>query len=240
MKTIVFLGDSLTEGKIGASYVERIQKALGPEIRIINAGINGDTSQHLLRRLQTDVIAHKPDIVVVQVGLNDMGTANPSRSYRFYYRLVKGVPCRILPNGFAQGLRQLLRILQQHSQAQILLCSLTTLSEDPDDRVQHYVDAYDLALRIVAQEEQLPLVDVRSAFLESMRTDPRPGLPYTIITALQDMVAVGWRGASYTQLTQQRGFRLLCDGVHLAEAGADLMAETMLPHLRAMLEKDKG
>ena len=84
MKTIVFLGDSLTEGKIGASYVERIQKALGPEIRIINAGINGDTSQHLLRRLQTDVIAHKPDIVVVQVGLNDMGTANPSRSYRFY------------------------------------------------------------------------------------------------------------------------------------------------------------
>lgn len=235
MKTIVFFGDSLTEGRIGASYIERIQRTLGPDVRLINAGINGDTTYHLLRRLQADVVAHDPDIVVVQVGLNDMGTANPTLSQRFYYRFVKGVPWRMLPHHYAHGLRLLLHKLHQQTRAQLLLCTFTTLSEDPDDYVQHYVDAYNIALRAVALEEHVPIIDLRSAFLDAMRTDPRPGIPYTVLMALQDMAAVRWRGVTYTQLTEQRGFRLLCDGVHMAEAGADLMAETILPQLYAIL-----
>ena len=43
------------------------------------------------------------------------------------------------------------------------------------------------------------------------------------------------RGRSYADLGTRRGYRLLCDGAHLAEAGAALVAETMLPYVQKLL-----
>ena len=41
-KTLICFGDSLTEGAIGASYVDILRERLPAAIRVINAGINGD------------------------------------------------------------------------------------------------------------------------------------------------------------------------------------------------------
>jgi lysophospholipase L1-like esterase len=40
-KTLICFGDSLTEGVIGASYVDILRAQLPAAIRVINAGING-------------------------------------------------------------------------------------------------------------------------------------------------------------------------------------------------------
>ena len=45
------------------------------------------------------------------------------------------------------------------------------------------------------------------------------------------MLAIRWRGETYQSLTEQRGYRLTCDGVHLAEAGADLVAHVVIQAL---------
>lgn len=88
--TIVFAGDSITDmGKskpygeeaglgqgLGDGYVHffsDMMTATYPELdlRILNAGISGNTSAQLLARWQEDVLDLKPDWVFVCIGVND-------------------------------------------------------------------------------------------------------------------------------------------------------------------------
>src|SRR5215467_5674496 len=72
-KTLVCFGDSLTEATIGASYIDLLRGRL-PDVQVVNAGINGDTTLNLLRRIERDVAPHHPEVVVLLVGLNDACT----------------------------------------------------------------------------------------------------------------------------------------------------------------------
>ncbi|MFN8857332.1 MAG: SGNH/GDSL hydrolase family protein, partial [Planctomycetaceae bacterium] len=44
----------------------------GVEIQVINAGISGNTTADALRRLEADVLNHRPHLVTIMFGLNDM------------------------------------------------------------------------------------------------------------------------------------------------------------------------
>ena len=71
--TIVVFGDSLTVG-VGASSKEKnfvgiLRTRLN--IPIISKGVTGNTTEDALLRLDADVLAEKPDIVLVLLGSND-------------------------------------------------------------------------------------------------------------------------------------------------------------------------
>ncbi len=53
----------------------------------INAGINGETTTEMQRRLEHDVLRHKPDIVIIQAGTNDL-TASVTRGIENPQKLV--------------------------------------------------------------------------------------------------------------------------------------------------------
>jgi acyl-CoA thioesterase I len=238
--TVVFLGDSITEGVIGASFVARVGEALRDEARVINAGINGDTVLNMRWRVGRDVAAHRPDLVVVMSGLNDIASAYALPLHRFYYRLFKGIMLDVTPRRFALRYRELLAEIRRQTRAQIVLCTPTTLTEELDAPVQALVETYANIVRGLAHQERLPLIDMRAAFLEAVRADPRPGPDYLLPLVVRDMWAIRRGRATYPELTERRGFRLLCDGAHLAEAGADLAAETALPLIRALLAERRG
>lgn len=235
MPTIVFLGDSVTEGVIGASFVDRVRAALDGEARVINSGINGDTVVNMRWRVGRDVAAHHPDMVVVMSGLNDIATAYALPLQRIYYRLLKGTMVNLTPRRFAAHYRALLSALRSQTQAQIVLATPTILTEDPSAPVQALVETYANVVRGLAHQERLPLIDMRAAFLDAVRADPRPGPTYELMVAVRDMWAIRRGQVTYRDLTERRGFRLLCDGAHLAEAGADLAAATALPRIREII-----
>lgn len=76
-KTILFLGDSLTEG-LGVSKQSAypnlvqnlIQTKLNKNIKAINAGVSGSTTNDGLSRLKW-YLKRKPDIIFVALGAND-------------------------------------------------------------------------------------------------------------------------------------------------------------------------
>jgi len=112
--TIVFLGDSITEQKAAemrdgkGSYIDRFAKYLETryaggkvvvtpketvvapapkQVVIVKAGIGGNSSGQGLARMDKDVLAHKPDLVVIMFGVNDEnrkgdGNAVPPAQYR--------------------------------------------------------------------------------------------------------------------------------------------------------------
>jgi acyl-CoA thioesterase-1 len=73
---VAFLGDSLTSGwKLPPeqAYPARVQRALrerGRPIRVLNAGVSGDTVAQGGERLE-GVLRQRPDVLVVALGIND-------------------------------------------------------------------------------------------------------------------------------------------------------------------------
>jgi len=78
LKLIAF-GDSMThamqvdpEKRWPAMLEQRMKEALAPrKVSVINAGVGGNTSRDGLQRIDKDVIAQKPDWVLVEFGGND-------------------------------------------------------------------------------------------------------------------------------------------------------------------------
>ena len=82
-ETIVFAGDSITDagrttgesGELGSGYVAILHSlllTLRPQlrIRVVNEGVSGDTVLDLEKRW-SEVLAHKPDWLVMLIGIND-------------------------------------------------------------------------------------------------------------------------------------------------------------------------
>lgn len=75
MSTWVTFGDSTTapRGSLRV-YSDLLRDALvrcTPSSVVINAGVPGNTTEDGRRRFETDVLAHQPDGVVIQFGIND-------------------------------------------------------------------------------------------------------------------------------------------------------------------------
>jgi lysophospholipase L1-like esterase len=71
-KTVVFMGDSITDGW-GRKYGKFF-----PGKPYLNRGISGQTTPQMLIRFRPDVLAHKPKAVVILAGTNDIsGNTGP-------------------------------------------------------------------------------------------------------------------------------------------------------------------
>lgn len=119
--TIVALGDSTTAGTPGfrspaeaplegegderSQYPYWIRKR-HPDWRVLNRGVNGERSDEILRRFESDVAAFRPQVVIVLAGVNDLYQGVPVERIErnlseIYGRAAKQgirvVACTILP-----------------------------------------------------------------------------------------------------------------------------------------------
>jgi acyl-CoA thioesterase-1 len=110
--TVVVLGDSLSAGyglPPGADFVsvlERALKARGHDVRLVNAGVSGDTSTGGLERLDWSV-PDGTDGVIVELGANDMlrGT-DPAVTRKALEAIVTRLKARGIPIMLAGMLAQ--------------------------------------------------------------------------------------------------------------------------------------
>lgn len=108
--TVVALGASNTYGKgvaRGQAYpaqLEAILRAKGANIRVVNAGINGDTTEGMLRRLN-QAVPKGTSAVILQPGGNDRRKGSPDRTSEIQGQLsARGIPVIMMPNSSFRGL----------------------------------------------------------------------------------------------------------------------------------------
>lgn len=89
-KTVVAFGDSITAW---TGWVSMLYGELGCEV--INAGVGGDRTVQALARIDHDVIANNPDLVIVNFGMNDQAVntstgknLTPIEQYETNYRTI--------------------------------------------------------------------------------------------------------------------------------------------------------
>jgi acyl-CoA thioesterase-1 len=107
--TVVALGASNTFGKGVAraqaypAQLEALLRSKGLNARVINAGINGDTTGAMLARL--DRVAPKgTSVVILQPGGNDRRKSAPDKTSEIEARLTAmGIKVVLLPNGMLRG-----------------------------------------------------------------------------------------------------------------------------------------
>jgi len=151
---IVFLGDSITEAGAGPhGYVTLAGAALDerlPGTETIGAGISGNRVPDLLARLDRDVLARTPDVVVVYIGINDVWHSQNGRG---------------TPKGeFEAGMRTLVERIRKAG-ARPVLCTPTVIGEKKagTNPLDAMLDDYAGVTRAVAAAAGVPLVDLRKA-----------------------------------------------------------------------------
>ncbi|MGE3804947.1 MAG: SGNH/GDSL hydrolase family protein [Gemmataceae bacterium] len=197
---IVFLGDSITQAASGKSgYITLIKQALDEKnkdlaIETVNAGISGNKVPDLQKRVERDVIKRKPNIVFIYIGINDVwhGEKDPAR----------GTP----KDKFEAGLKEVIKKITD-SGAQVILCTPTVIGEKKagGNKLDKQLDDYAAISRAVAKELNLPLCDLRKAFVDHL--------------------------AKNNPDDKERGV-LTGDRVHLNPEGNKLVADTMLKMLK--------
>ena len=108
--TVVALGASNTYGKGVArnqafpAQLEAILRARGINCRVINAGISGDPTENMLRRLDS-AVPNGTSVVILQPGGNDRRKGGPDRTAEIESRLsAKGIRVIMLPNSAFHGM----------------------------------------------------------------------------------------------------------------------------------------
>ena len=159
-KRVIFFGDSITQqGVEPGGYIMRIDSMCrlenkSSQYEFVGAGIGGNKVYDLYLRMDSDVLAKSPDIVVIYIGVNDVwhkvsyGTGtDPDKFERFYNAIIRRL---------------------RDKKISVILCTPAVIGEKTDFTNQQDGDLnkYSVIIREIAKQNSLPLVDLRQKFLE--------------------------------------------------------------------------
>ena len=158
-KRVVFFGDSITQmGAEPGGYIDLVSavlkaKSLENRFELISSGIGGNKIYDLYLRLEKDVLAKKPDVVFVFVGVNDVmnkswGAGVDADKFELFYRaLIRKVK--------AAGV-------------EVIICTPAVIGERTDFSNPHDGDLnkYASIVLTLSKEEKCTLLDFRSLFLK--------------------------------------------------------------------------
>ena len=154
---VVFFGDSITEvGAKPGGYIAKLQTdpTLMAGFEFIGAGVSGNKVYDLFLRMDADVMSRKPDLVVIYIGINDIwhkrthGTGTDIDKFAKFYEAIvlKLKEAKVIP----------------------VVCTPSVLGErtgymnEQDGDLNLYSDW----IRGFAKKNELPVVDLRKAFVE--------------------------------------------------------------------------
>lgn len=159
-KKVLFFGDSITQmGVQKGGYIDVLNtqiKAAGKEdqYELVGAGIGGNKIYDLFLRMDKDVLAEHPDVVVIWVGVNDVwhkasfGTGTDYDKFGIFYNaVVKKI---------------------QATGAKVIVVTPAAIGEKTDysNAQDGDLNQYSAWIRKYAADNQLGLVDLRKTFHE--------------------------------------------------------------------------
>lgn len=156
---IVCLGDSITGiyyhtgGR--RAYPEMLEIALSKthpkaKVQVINAGISGHTTVNGLARLERDVLMHKPHLVTVMFGMNDV--------------------TRVPAADFEKNLREIIARCQKIG-AEVVLCTPNNVIDNvarPNKKLTEYAQI----IRDLAKAEKLLVADCHKTYVDHEKAHP--------------------------------------------------------------------
>ena len=223
---LLCLGDSLTHGHIGASWVEMLRTRFASRGRLVaNGGINGQQVWNVAQRLDA-ALACQPDAAVLLIGSNDvMAAERPDRAAS--YTRQNQLP-RTPDLSWSIGeLRTLVPRLRA-AVPRVALCTIPPLGDDPSHPIAELVEQYNSVVRALATEHDCVLLDIHAALvpLLSPREVPYEGsLTHVSMIVGKVTLAHYLLRQSWDSIAAGTGYGATAEGIHLTETAAQRVAE---------------
>ena len=166
-KRVIFFGDSITAAAIKpGGYIVKLDSMIAlqgkaEQYELIGAGVSGNKVYDLYLRMEEDVLAKEPDMVVIYIGVNDVwhkrtsGTGTDADKFeKFYQAIINKLKAKNI---------------------QVILCTPATIGEKTDfsNALDGDLNEYSKMIRNIAGKNKLALVDLRRAFLEyNLKNNP--------------------------------------------------------------------
>ncbi len=164
---IVFFGDSITQAAVKpGGYITKIDSMLvlqGQQdlYELIGAGVSGNKVYDLYLRIEDDVLNKNPNVVIIYIGVNDVwhkrtsGTGTDADKFEKFYSAI------------------LKRFAEKNTKT--IICTPAVIGEKTDftNELDGDLNKYSNLIRSIATKNNLPLVDLRKAFLEyNLKNNP--------------------------------------------------------------------
>ncbi|MFI0468558.1 SGNH/GDSL hydrolase family protein [Saccharopolyspora sp. 5N102] len=199
---VVAAGSSSTKATLSADWLASLRNRFGPQgYEFVNAGANGDTSADLLARLDSDVIACRPDAIVLLIGGNDARDQVP-------------------PDEFRTNLTAVVDRLRAGTNARIALLSLPPQGEDLSSAANQALASYNDVIKQVANVRGATYLPLNERFAELLRErSPNTGefgFGGSLLVAFERYAL----GRTWNEISAGNGLRLLTDHLHLNDDAA--------------------
>ena len=164
---VIFFGDTITQAGVQpGGYIMRIDSmctaaGLKESYDFIGAGISGNKIYDLYLRIEDDVLAKNPDMVLIYVGVNDVwhkatsGTGTDADKFtKFYQAVIKKL---------------------KDKNIKVVLCTPAAIGEKTDfsNSQDGDLNEYSKIIRGLKEKNGLPVVDLRKTFLEyNLKNNP--------------------------------------------------------------------
>lgn len=226
---IALLGDSLTTGQPGSSYVAFLRERL-PGHTLVNLGKANDTVVSLYRRLKNLPFDQPFDVVFLWVGVNDL-PAQDSRLYRGINALMGQRRARDLGE-FRAYYRRTLDLVCGHA-GRVIAVSPLLRGEDIDNEWNCQIQILaGLVEELTTGYEKVEFLDLRPAFARVLAAQPISDYtPQNAVRVILDVLTLQ-NNEQVDRMAARRGLHLTLDGLHLNSAGARIVADSLLKVLQ--------
>ncbi|PJZ79606.1 SGNH/GDSL hydrolase family protein [Leptospira meyeri] len=230
---IVFLGDSITHGRVSYDYVASIAKHPSlVDYQVINEGINSRLTVQILEQLE-NLKQLNPDIVFLLIGTNDLKATLSEEEYNRYANLWK-LKDPVTEESFVRNLTKIIQTIRKETKAKLVVFSPPVLGEDPNSiPFQRSKRFAELTKEVVTKEKAIykPLHETLAKGLEESKQSFRK--PY-----LQSTWGMYWTilryystTASWDDLGDSNGYYYLTDAIHLNERGGKILEAMALEEI---------
>lgn len=168
---VLFTGDSITDcGRgmflhpLGTGYVRNIAQSLKknyPELNISikNTGVSGNTTGDLLERWQKDCIDHRPDVLSILIGINDLW-----RQYGTELDMTRTV----YPGEFENNYRRMLSVVKENCNTKTILIEPFMFTNNTDNPMFAGLRDYRNIVCLLADEFAATLLELQSMINDTL------------------------------------------------------------------------
>jgi len=225
---IAFYGDSLTEGKAGIPYIDKIKKKF-PAHKIINFGKGGDTVISLYKRIIKKNLDISTDIAFIWIGSNDVFV---KVSWLYY-------PLKIVTNQrpsknhdeFILYYKKIIEVLSKKAKKIVCVPPILIGENLKNKWNQELEEIAEYIKKITESYVNVEYLDLRKVFIEKLKkTNPSEYVIKSNLSLLFDYMYCN-SPEKIREVSNKRGLFFTLDGVHLNKKGAEIVSEEFIKYI---------
>jgi lysophospholipase L1-like esterase len=225
---IAFLGDSITEGVHGYSYIKVLEE-LNSNLKISNFGKGGDTVSSLSKRMKKINGLNQYDIIFLFIGINDI-----LGKISWFYKLIKILdkqPVASSLDDLKKHYKATLDYLEKLNSKIVVIPPLLigeNINNKWNKQVTGVVKVIESTLKAYSS---MDYIDIRKDFVRYLKDkELNEYIPLKAMDMRQDGIDIR-SGKDIDEISVKRGLHLTIDGVHINKLGAKMIANSIQKYL---------